>query len=358
VCFVPEIKIELTKNPKEKVKDVSQMAFGKVYTDHMFMMDYSDGQGWHDPRIVPYGPLSLDPASMVLHYAQEIFEGLKAYKTSDGRALLFRPEENFRRMNKSCERMAIPPIDEAFAMEALLKLVDLDRDWIPEGEGASLYLRPFIFATQVNIGVKISNAYTFMIIMTPVGLYFTEGLQPTKITVETEYVRAVQGGTGDVKTGGNYAASLKSQGVANDAGYSQVLWLDGVHRKYIEEVGAMNIFFVIGDEVVTPILNGSILDGITRKSIIELLRHEGYKVSEKRISIDELYEANQNGSLREVFGTGTAAVITPIGALKWDNKEMIVNDNRLGEISEHCYNTLYGIQTGELEDPFGWTIEV
>ncbi|XRK15762.1 branched-chain amino acid aminotransferase [Elusimicrobium posterum] len=312
-----EIKIELTKNPKEKIADSSKLGFGKIFTDHMFVLDYDSDKGWHDARIVPYGNIEMSPASMVLHYGQEVFEGMKAYKTKEGKVLLFRPEENFKRLNNSNTRMGIPHIDENLALEALKKLISIDKDWIPSDFGTSLYIRPFIFATQANLGVKISSSYKFMIIMCPVGSYFKAALKPTNILVESKYVRAVRGGTGEVKTGGNYASSLKAQEEAEGQDCSQVLWLDGVEHKYIEEVGAMNVFFVIGDEVITPALNGSILPGITRKSVIELLSKKGYKVTERRVSIEEIYNASQDGSLKEVFGSGTAAIVSPVGILKW-----------------------------------------
>lgn len=353
-----ELKIELTKNPKEKNADTSLLGFGKTFTDHMFVMDYNDGQGWHDARIVPFGEISVSPASSVLHYGQEVFEGLKAYKSEDGNVFLFRPEQNMSRLNKSNDRMDIPQIDEKFAVDALIKLVDIDRDWIPTNPGTSLYIRPFIFATDEQLGVKTSGSYKFMIIMSPVGMYFADGLKPIKITVETEYVRSVVGGTGTAKTGGNYASSLKAQTKANADGYSQVLWLDGIENKYIEEVGAMNIFFVVGDEVITPAINGSFLEGITRKSILEMLRQEGKKVVERKISIDEIYEAYQNGELKEIFGTGTAAVVSPVGELKWGDKIMEVGNGEVGDVTMHCYNKLVGIQTGNVSDDFGWTVKL
>ena len=353
-----ELKIELSKNLKEKNADTSLLGFGKTFTDHMFVMDYNPAEGWHDAKIMPFGNISLSPASAVLHYGQEIFEGLKAYRTKDGRVLLFRPEQNMRRMNVSNERMDIPLVDEKFVLDALIKLVDIDRDWVPGDPGTSLYIRPFIFATDEKLGVRTSNTYKLMIIMSPVGMYFADGLKPIKITVETEFVRAVVGGVGTAKTGGNYASSLKAQTKANADNYSQVLWLDGVHRKYIEEVGAMNIFFVIGDEIITPGINGSILEGITRKSVIEMLQSQNKKVVERRISIDEIYDAYKNGELNEVFGTGTAAVISPVGELRWGDKIMHVGDGNVGDVTKYCYDNLVGMQTGDIEDKFGWTITV
>ena len=353
-----EITIERTQHPKQKPTDQTRLGFGNYYTDHMFLMNYDEGKGWHDPRIVPYGPIELDPAAMCLHYGQEVFEGLKAYRTEDGRILLFRPDRNMARLNSSNERLCIPAIDEAFAVEAIKKLVSVDQDWIPTAEGTSLYIRPFIFATEAQVGVHPAQELLFAIILSPVGAYYPEGLNPVKIYVEDKYVRAVRGGMGYTKTGGNYAASLKAQDEAEKVGYTQVLWLDGVERKYIEEVGTMNVFFVIDDEIVTPELQGSILPGVTRMSCIELLKKQGYKVSERRLSIDEVAEAADAGKLKEAFGSGTAAVISPIGELKWDEKVMTINNGEIGTISQHLYDTLTGIQWGKLPDPYGWTVEV
>ena len=353
-----EITIERTQHPKQKPTDQTMLGFGNYYTDHMFLMNYDEGKGWHDPRIVPYGPIELDPAAMCLHYGQEVFEGLKAYRTEDGRILLFRPDRNMARLNSSNERLCIPAIDEAFAVEAIKKLVSVDQDWIPTAEGTSLYIRPFIFATEAQVGVHPAQELLFAIILSPVGAYYPEGLNPVKIYVEDKYVRAVRGGMGYTKTGGNYAASLKAQDEAEKVGYTQVLWLDGVERKYIEEVGTMNVFFVIDDEIVTPELQGSILPGVTRMSCIELLKKQGYKVSERRLSIEEVAEAADAGKLKEAFGSGTAAVISPIGELKWDEKVMTINNGEIGTISQHLYDTLTGIQWGKLPDPYGWTVEV
>ncbi len=349
-----EIKIELTKNPKEKPTDESKLGFGKIFSDHMFVMNYDEGQGWHDPRIVPYGPVELMPAAMCLHYGQEVFEGMKAYRTEQGKIVLFRPEKNMARLNVSNERLCIPLVDEEFCVEAIKKLVEIEKDWVPHTEGASLYLRPFIFATDPFIGVHPAHHLTFMVICSPSGAYYPEGLDPVKIYVEQNYVRAVRGGMGFTKTAGNYAASLKAQDESEKQGYTQVLWLDGVERKYIEEVGTMNVFFVIGDEVVTPALQGSILSGITRMSSIELLKDWGYKVSERKLSIDEVAEAYDKGQLKEAFGTGTAAVISPIGELKWGDKVMKINNGEIGPISHRLYNDLTGIQWGKIEDKFGW----
>ena len=324
----------------------------------MFIMNYDTGEGWHDARIVPYQNLSLSPASMCLHYGQEIFEGLKAYRTAEGKIQLFRPDENFKRMNVSNERMVIPKINEKDALEALTKLLEIEKDWVPHTEGAALYIRPFIIAIDPYVGVRPADHYLFMIILSPSGAYYSTGLNPVKIYVETKYVRAVRGGTGFAKTAANYAISLAGQDEAHKQDYEQVLWLDGVERKYIEEVGSMNIFFVIDGEVITPELTGSVLPGITRKSAIEVCRSKGYKVTERRITIQEVADAYDAGKLDEVFGTGTAAVISPVGHLKWDDKIMEINDNKIGKVSQMLYDTMTGIQWGKIPDTFGWTYEI
>lgn len=353
-----ELKIQRTNYPKQKPADESKLGFGKIFTDHMFVMDYGPEEGWHDARIVPYGPIQLDPAAMVLHYAQEVFEGMKAYRAKDGRILLFRPEENFKRLNNSNRRLCIPLLDEAFCLDCLKKLVEIEKDWVPSLEGTSLYIRPFIIATDAQVGVSPAKHYLFIIILSPVGAYYPEGLNPVKIYVETKYTRTVRGGTGEAKTGGNYAASLIAQEEAHEQDYSQVLWLDGVEKKYIEEVGTMNVFFVLGDTVVTPALEGSILPGITRKSTVQLLRSWGLKVEERRLALSEIEEAADNGQLKEVFGTGTAAVISPVGHLKIGDRVITINEGKIGSLSQRIYDTLTGIQWGNLEDGFGWVEEV
>ncbi|ANF94825.1 branched-chain amino acid aminotransferase [Paenibacillus bovis] len=352
-----DIKIEKTTSPKTK-PETKGLVFGSKFTDHMFILDYDHGQGWHDPRIVPYQNISMDPAAKVFHYGQTIFEGLKAYLTEDGRILMFRPTKNIERLNLSNERLSIPEIDPELALEALRQLVLIDKEWIPEGEGTSLYIRPFVIATEAALGVAPSLQYKFMIILSPVAAYYAEGINPVKIYVESKYVRAVPGGVGTAKTAGNYAAGLKAQEGATELGYSQVMWLDGVHRKYIEEVGSMNVFFKIDGTVVTPALNGSILHGITRDSIIQLLKHWEIPVEERQLSIDELEEASRSGKLEEAFGTGTAAVISPIGELNWQGEKLTINEGKTGELSAKLYETLTGIQKGAIEDPFGWTLEV
>ena len=353
-----EIKITKTTNPKQKPADESKLGFGNYFTDHMFIMNYDEGEGWHDARIVPYGPIPLDPAAMCLHYGQEVFEGMKAYKTADGGIQLFRPDRNLARLNVSNERLCIPLVDEEFCVEAIKQLVKIDADWIPSLPGTSLYIRPFIFAIDPHVGVHPAHHLMFVVILSPVGAYYPNGINPVDIYVEQKYVRAVKGGMGFTKTAGNYAASLKAQDEAEKLGYTQVLWLDGVERKYIEEVGTMNVFFVIGDEVVTPELSGSILSGVTRMSTVELVRSWGYTVNERKISIDELFEAHANGTLKEAFGTGTAAVISPIGTFEWNGKKITVADGGIGELSQKIYDNITGIQTGTVEDKFGWTVRV
>lgn len=352
-----EIKIERTTHPKAK-PDPADLGFGHYFTDHMYILDYTEGQGWHDPRIIPYGALEVDPSVMVFHYGQATFEGLKAYNSVDGKILLFRPSANMERMNISNDRLCIPELDTAFAVEAIKALVNVDNDWIPNGDGNSLYIRPFVIATDPYLGVRPAHTYKFIIVLSPVGAYYPEGIDPVKIYVENNYVRAVKGGLGFTKTPGNYAASLKAQEEAKEKGYTQVLWLDGVEKKYVEEVGTMNVFFKIDGEVITPSLEGSILAGITRDSTIKLLQSWHIPVSERKISIDELYEAHSNGKLDEAFGTGTAAVISPIGELNHNGKTIIINDGKTGEIATRIYNNITGIQNGSMEDKFNWTVEV
>ncbi|NLJ97479.1 MAG: branched-chain amino acid aminotransferase [Clostridiales bacterium] len=353
-----DIKIEKTSKPKELPDKDNPLVFGKIFTDHMFVMDYEMGKGWYDPRIIPYEPISLEPSAMVFHYGQEMFEGLKAYKAVDGRILLFRPDMNAKRSNRSAKRLCMPEIPEEDYIQAIKELVEVDKAWIPTKEGTSLYIRPFMIATSPFLGVRQSHTYKFIIILSPVGAYYPEGLNPVKIWVEDDYVRAVKGGIGEAKTGGNYVASLLAQMKAHEEGFSQVLWLDGVHRKYIEEVGAMNIFFVIDGVVVTPQLNGSILPGVTRDSVIRLCKDWGYKVEERKISIDEVYKAHKDGLLDEVFGTGTAAVISPVGHLRWENHLMQVGDGGIGSLSQKLYDNITGIQLGKLKDVNNWTVEV
>ncbi|MBU5466233.1 branched-chain amino acid aminotransferase [Virgibacillus sp. MSJ-26] len=351
------IQVEVSPVRKNKPNS-NELVFGTEFTDHMFMMDYNAEQGWYDARIVPYQDLKISPASMVFHYGQSVFEGLKAFRTEDGRVQLFRPDRNVKRLNLSNNRLVIPPIDEDLALEALKRLVEIDKEWVPHLEGTSLYIRPFVISTEPFLGVAPSQHYKFIIIMSPVGSYYKEGIKPVKIAVENEFVRAVKGGTGEAKTGGNYASSLKAQEIVEKEGYSQVLWLDGIERKYIEEVGSMNVFFKINGEVVTPMLSGSILSGVTRDSVIHLLKHWNIPASERKISIEELYQAHQEGALEEAFGTGTAAVISPIGELYWEGKHIYINDGKTGELSKRVYDTITGIQYGRVEDEFKWTVNV
>lgn len=352
-----KINITLSTTKKEK-PNADQLEFGRTFTDHMFIMDYSAAKGWYDPRIVPYEPISLSPSTMVFHYGQTVFEGLKAYRSIEDKVLLFRPDKNMHRLNLSNDRLCIPQIDEEFVIEALKELVSIDKEWIPTAEGTSLYIRPFIIPTEYYLGVAPSKYYRFMIILSPVGSYYKEGIHPVKIFVENQYVRAVDGGTGKAKTGGNYASSLKAQEEAEKRGYSQVLWLDGVEKKYIEEVGSMNIFFKINGEVITPSLNGSILEGVTRNSILQLLKHWDVPVSERKLSIEDVYKAYKEGLLEEAFGTGTAAVISPIGELFYNEENIVLNNGETGELTKKLYDTLTGIQTGNHEDVFNWVVEV
>lgn len=352
-----EIKITKTTTPKKMVAE-NELGFGHYFSDHMFIMDYEAGIGWHNARIVPFGNISLHPASTVLHYGAEIFEGLKAYRTEGGEIRLFRPMENIKRMNDSADRMCLPKINEQDFLQALITFVELEKDFVPYSFGTSLYLRPYMFGNDETLGVHTVKRATFMIIASPSGSYYKEGINPVKIMIESEDVRAVKGGTGAVKCGGNYAASNRAGEKASQVGYSQVLWLDGVHRRYIEEVGAMNVMFKINGEIVTPMLNGSILPGITRKSCIEVLKDMGYKVSERLLSIDELVDALENGKLEEAWGTGTAAVISPIGRLCYKDKEYDVNGGQIGEVSKKLYDTLTGIQWGKIEDKYGWIYKI
>lgn len=352
-----KIAFEKAENLKPLVAE-EKLGFGKVFTDHMFVMDYEEGKGWHNARIIPFGYISLHPASTVLHYGAEIFEGLKAYRRADGGVQLFRPMENIRRMNRSAERMSLPEIDEELGMQILTEFVKTEERWVPKSFGTSLYLRPFMFGNDESLGVHAVHRATFMLIASPSGSYYAEGINPVKIMIEKEDVRTVRGGTGYAKCGGNYAASTRAGERAAKKGYSQVLWLDGVERKYIEEVGAMNVMFKIGDEIVTPMLTGSILPGITRMSCIEVLKSKGYKVSERLLSVDELLGALKDGSLKEAWGCGTAAVVSPIGKLAFGEEEYEVGGGKIGEVTQDLYDTLTGMQWGKTEDTFGWITRV
>lgn len=334
------------------------LGFGSVFTDHMFVMDYTEQAGWHDARIVPYGPLSLSPAASVLHYGTEVFEGMKAYRRPDGGVQLFRPWDNVERLNKSCERLSLPQLDPDDALEAIRRLVEVDQDWVPSAPGTSLYIRPFLFSTDPDLALHGVHQAMFVVILSPVGSYFKNGLEPVKIMVETEDVRAVRGGTGEAKCGGNYGGSLKAQEIAHEKGYEQILWLDAHDQKYIEEIGSANAFFVIDGEVVTSPLNGTILPGITRNSIIALCKEKNIPVAEKRISIDELVKAYKDGKLTEMFAAGTAAIVSPVGELLYKDELMIINDRKIGPVAQEMYDTIYGIQTGRIDDFMNWTVPV
>lgn len=350
------MQLTITKADRLKAKPdgSNPLAFGTIFTDHMFNMDYHPDKGWHNPRIEPYTPIEMDPATMVLHYGQAVFEGLKAYRTASGAIQLFRPRDNYKRLNRSSHLLCIPEIDEAFGVEALKELIRVEKDWVPSAPGTSLYIRPTIVATDPFLGVRASHTYRFFVILSPVGAYYSAGFNPVKIWVTRNHVRAVRGGIGEAKTPGNYAASLFAAEVAHQKGYTQVLWLDGVEQKYIEEVGAMNIFFVIDGEVITPALNGSILPGITRDSVLALSRSWGLKATERKISIDEVMDAHAAGKLQEIFGSGTAAVISPVGELKYGEKVISIGDGMVGPISNRLYKAITDIQYGKAPDPMGW----
>jgi len=351
------IPINKADSMKKKPLD-SELTFGTKFTDHMFVVDYSVADGWHNPRIEPYGPLSLEPSTMVLHYGQAIFEGMKAYRRANGKIGIFRPRSYLARLNRSAERMCIPQIDEELVFQGLIKLLQLEQDWVPGSKETSLYIRPFIIATDPYLGVRPSHTYKFMIILSPVGAYYPEGFQPVKIMVTDKYVRAVRGGIGHVKTPGNYAASILAAEEAKKKGYTQVLWLDGVELKYIEEVGTMNIFFVIGDQVITPPLEGSILGGMTRESVLQVARKWGLDTVERRLSIDEVMEASHNGTLNEIFGTGTAAVVSPVNELNWRDEIIVPGNGGVGELSQKFYDYITGVQYGLLPDEFNWVVEL
>jgi branched-chain amino acid aminotransferase len=339
---------------KPKPEDASKLGFGDIFTDHMFLMNYESGKGWFNPRIEPYANISIDPAAMGIHYGQEIFEGLKAYCGRDEGISLFRPKENFERFNRSARRMCMAEVDVDLAMEGMKKLIQLDKEWIPRNQGTSLYIRPTMLATEPHLGVRPSNAYLFFIIIGPVGAYYKEGLNPVKIYVEDFYVRAAKGGTGEIKTAGNYGASLFAAENAKEKGFTQVLWLDATEHKYVEEVGTMNIFFVIDNEVITSPLGGSVLAGITRASVIQLVKDWGMKLLERSISIDEVINAAKDGRLKEAFGTGTAAVISPVGQITYKGDDHIVAGGKMGELSQKLYKEIVAIQYMEKTDPYGW----
>jgi branched-chain amino acid aminotransferase len=352
------MKIKVTQarpdQKKPRPADESKLGFGDIFTDHMFMVDYETGKGWFNPRIEPYRSLSIDPAAMAIHYGQEIFEGLKAYGGKNGSIRLFRARDNFERFNRSAKRMCMAEVDIDLAMEGMVQLILVDKEWVPRSSGTSLYIRPTMLATEPHLGVRPASNYLFYIIIGPVGAYYKEGLNPVKIYVEDFYVRAAHGGTGEVKTAGNYAASLLAAEKAKAKGFTQVLWLDAAERKFVEEVGTMNMFFVIDNEVITAPLTGSILPGITRDSVIRIVKDWGMSVSERSLSIDEVIKAAMDGRLKEAFGTGTAAVISPVGQITYKGNDYIVADGEMGEISQKLYDKIVAIQYGEQADPYGW----
>lgn len=352
-----QLTIKMSEHLKPKPDD-HRLGFGSFFTDHMFNMDYNPDRGWHDARIEPYGPILMDPATMMLHYGQGVFEGLKAYRTASGGIQLFRPGENIRRLNRSSRRLCIPEVDEDYFLQALKRLLTIEKDWVPRAPETSLYIRPTIIATDPFLGVRASNSYRLFVILSPVGAYYAEGFNPIKIWVTKEYVRAVRGGVGEAKTPGNYAASLLAGNRAHQEGYTQVLWLDGVEQKFLEEVGSMNIFFVIDGEIITPKLNGSILPGITRDSVIRLAEHWKMRISERQISIDELVSAQTAGKLDEIFGSGTAAVISPVGELKYGDRVFQIGDNKVGPMARQFYDAITDIQYGRADDPMGWIEKV
>ncbi len=351
---LPQIAITRTTTPKQHPKD-DDLTFGTVFTDHMFVMDYVAGEGWQHARIVPYAPISVDPAAAVLHYAQSVFDGLKAFRGGDGTIRLFRAPKHIERLNRSCERLCIPPLDPAIVQRSFEALIEVDHEWVPAKRGTALYLRPTVIASEAFLGVRPAKTYTYFLIFSPVGPYYAEGINPVKILATDAYVRAVEGGLGAAKTAGNYAASLYAAEEAKKQGFTQVLWLDGVHRKYLDEVGTMNIMVKIGDEIITPPLTGTILAGVTRDSILTLMRDWGLKVSERQISIDEVFAASRDGKLVEMWGTGTAAVVSPVGELGYKGERITINNGKTGALTQKLYDTIVGIQYGQANDPHNWS---
>ena len=351
------IRISRAATKKPKPKD-SELTFGTVFTDHMFVLDFQEEKGWYDPRVEPYGPFPLDPAAAVLHYAQAVFDGLKAFRGRDGQVRLFRPQKHVERLIQSSQRLCIPPLDPDLALKSLVSLVGIEKDWVPSTVGTSLYVRPTIIASEPFLGVRPAKSYIYYVILSPVGAYYPEGINPVKILVVDKYVRAVEGGVGSAKTGVNYAASLYAAEEAKHAGFTQVLWLDGRERKYIDEVGTMNIMMKIGDEIVTPPLSGTILAGVTRDSALTLMRDWGLRVSERPVTIDEVAAAARKGTLEEVWGTGTAAVISPVGELAYKGERLVINGGRIGTLTQKLYDAIVGIQYGTAPDTRGWTVPV
>jgi len=343
-----------TEKMKQKVADENQLGFGKLFTDRMLIIEWKPEEGWHNGRIEQYAPFMLDPSCMVLHYAQEIFEGLKAYKLADGRITLFRPEMNAKRFNRSADRMSMPELPVELFLDGIEKIVALEKDWIPSAPGTSLYIRPAMIAVEPGLGVRPANHFYFFVILSPVGAYYSAGFNPISILVEDHFVRAVPGGTGEAKTGGNYASSIKAAMEAKKKGYEQVLWLDACHKRYVEEVGSMNMFFAYGKKIVTAELTGSILSGITRDSVKTLAKNMGYEFEERQVDIHELTADIKSGKLTEAFGSGTAAVITPVGTLCYKDEVFQIGNGAVGELTQKLYDTLTGIQTGVIKDEFGW----
>ena len=343
---------------KPKIADENDLVFGKQFTDRMFVMEYDAGKGWHSPVIKPYGPFSMDPAAMVLHYSQEIFEGLKAFRREDGSIALFRPEQNIKRFNKSAQRMCMPEVDEDFFLTALKELIRLESDWVPHSEGTSLYIRPTMIATEAMLGVRPADKYLCYIILSPVGAYYKGGIAPVKIWISDHHIRAAEGGTGEAKTGGNYAASLLAAGMATEQGYDQVLWLDAKEKKYVEEVGSMNMIFLKDGKLVTSPLKGTVLDGITRKSVLTLARDMGYEIEERALSVDEVLDGVDSGAITEAFGVGTAVVVSPVGEFCFKGRKVTLGDGKTGELTQKLYDTLTGIQYGRIEDKYSWVTEV
>lgn len=353
-----EIKITRTASPRPKPEDPTKLGFGTVFTDHMFTMDYDAERSWHDAEIVPLADIRIHPGTAVFHYGAEVFEGLKAYRTDSGAVQLFRPADNMQRMRDSAERIQLPDFDADFLLRAILKLVELDQDWVPDVPNASLYIRPFEFCTDIDLGLHAISHARMMVILSPVGSYLSGGLKPVDILIEDTDVRAVRGGTGYAKCGGNYAAANRAAAKAERKGFQQVLWLDGVHRQYIEEVGGMNVMFKMGGRIVTPALTGSVLPGITRRSCIQLLRDKGYEVEERLVSVEEVMSALEKGEMEEAWGCGTAAVISPIGSFAYQGRQLTVNSRQIGPCAQDLYDTLTGIQWGRRADSYGWTVKV
>jgi branched-chain amino acid aminotransferase len=351
------MEIIKTKRSRKGEVDLENLGFGEVFSDHMFSMEYRDGT-WTSPKVMPFGPIELLPSTCSLHYGQMVFEGLKAFYSKTGAINLFRPQKYHERQNKSCQKLCIPEMGFDLFINGIRELLILDKEWVPKKRGYSLYIRPFIFATDSFLGVKVSETYRFMIITSPVGAYYKEGINPVRLITPGEHIRAAKGGLGAAKTPANYAATLLPAEEAKEKGFTQVLWLDGVERKYVEEVGTMNLFFLIGDELITPPLEGTILPGVTRDSVIYLAKGWKLKVSERKISMDEIFETSKKGTLKEAFGTGTAAVISPVGEIHHEGQRIVVNDNRIGPLAQKLYDEITGMQYGEKPDLFGWVYRI